>query len=108
MHVLFGIAGLFYLLNLAFAVYNASKYMFPINRGNRLVKMFYVLVITVCLTHLYYCFFFAINPDYESIIFGDDKGHMRLEILVETIGTCSMSAVNWLVCAIMYKLTLSI
>ena len=108
LRILYSIVGFFYLGIFVFAVYNASKYVFPENRGNRLVKMFYFLAITVCLAHIYYCFYLAINPDHESIIFGDGQQHVRTEIIFEILGTCAMSALNWLVCVTMYQLTLSI
>ena len=72
--------------------------------------LFYILVILVCLTHVSFCTFLAIQPKNDPVIYGSDycKREIPFYEVMEWIGSCSMLALNWLVCATMFKLTMSI
>ena len=99
-----------FLGNLFFASFNAWQYVQRTEDKNRLIIFFYLLVTMVCLSHVYFCTFLAIQPQNDPMIFGRDycNSYIPFYEVCEWIGSCSMLALNWLVCATIFKLAISI
>ena len=57
------IVSILFLINLAFAIFNVVKYIKPMPEHSKLIILFYVLVILVCLAHIIFCILGSIEPD---------------------------------------------
>jgi hypothetical protein len=71
LRTLYSLAGLLYLGNLIFAIFNAVKFAFPTKRDIH-VKMFYVLAMVVSLSFFAYCVFLAVHPKNDNLIYGNN------------------------------------
>ena len=85
---------------LTFAVFNFFKYVVRLNDRSVLVLLFYAGVLVTGLSHLILYLELSIDDKINPFIY-DTKG-LQLGEFSESIGSCTMLAINWLICVTMY------
>ena len=103
---IYALVGVLFTFNLAFAIFNIIKYIWPMQQRSTLIILFYSIVLVLCTSHLIFCICMSIHPDLDPFIY-DTKG-VHTHEFAEWIGSASLLALGWLVTATMYQLTVSI
>lgn len=91
---------------LSFALFNLFKYVVKLRDRSILVLLFYAGVFLAGTAYIIVYVDLSINVGANPFIY-DTPGLQLVEFCV-CVGSCTTLAINWLICATMYQLTVSI
>ena len=87
---------------MVFASVNFYRYLWREKLGSKIIVIFYILVALLCITHIIFFGYLTAAPTTSPFLYDSDAANNKIIKSMESVGSCVMLSLGWLVAATMY------